>query len=82
MIQLTDKWGPFLRDQPETGMGYWVVTVTLKDGRRFDRAVVVDSGHLTQIFGRDDIPFLEEDIAAMKVTHDKWNFNESKSKAI
>jgi len=75
MIELSRKWGDFLRNQPETGMGYWVVSVILHNGARFDRAVIVDSGHLTQIFGRRDIPFSEQDIAKIDVTHDKWDFN-------
>ena len=32
MLKLSDKWGPRLRSQPETGMGYQVCIVTLKDG--------------------------------------------------
>jgi hypothetical protein len=74
MIALSSKWGDFLREQPETGMGYWVVSVILRNGRRFDRAVIIDSGHLTQIFGLADIPFEESDIAELVVTHDKWDF--------
>ena len=75
MIELSDKWGEFLRNQPETGMGYWVVSVRLHDGRRFDRVVIVDSGHLTEIFGERAIPFGEEEIAELIVTHDKWDFD-------
>ena len=74
MIELSNRWGDFLRNQPETGMGYWVVSVVLQDGTRFDRAVIVDSGHLTQIYGRRDVPFDEKDIAELFVTHDKWDF--------
>jgi len=74
MIQLPAKWGKYLRYQPETGMGYWVVTVRLMDGRSYERAVVVDSGHLTKIRGRTDIPFKADDIAELLVTHDKWDF--------
>jgi len=73
MIALSDRWGTLLRDQPETGMGYWVVSVVLRDGRRFDRAVIV-GGILTQVYGLSDIPFTEADIADLIVTHDKWNF--------
>lgn len=74
MLELSTKWGDFLREQYETGMGYWVVSVVLRNGRRFDRAVIIDSGHLTQIFGLADIPFEEKDIAELVVTHDKWDF--------
>jgi hypothetical protein len=62
---------------PETGMGYQVVTVVLKDGTRFDQVVVVE-GCITQIRGRADIPFTEDDIARIVVTHDKWDFGHEK----
>jgi len=73
-MKLSSKWGERLSNQPETGMGYWIVSVLLKDGRRYDRAIVVDSGHLTQIEGLETIPFVEDDILDFIVTHDKWNF--------
>jgi hypothetical protein len=34
MIKLTEKrFADYFRNQGETGMGYWVATVYLKDGR-------------------------------------------------
>jgi hypothetical protein len=74
MIALSGKWAAKLLSQPETGMGYQVVTVVLKDGRKFPQVAVVQ-GQIAQIRGRKDIPFREEDIAELVVTHDKWNFN-------
>lgn len=74
MIELPSKWTKRLVLQPETGMGYHVVTVILKDGRSLER-VVVDSGYITRIFGLDEIPFKVEDIENLIVTHDKWNFS-------
>ena len=74
MITLTGKWAAVLASKPETGMGYQVVTVVLKDGRRFDQVAVVE-GQLAEIRGRKDIPFTEHDIAEIVLTHDKWNFN-------
>ena len=55
-------------------MGYQVVTVVLKDGKRFDQVAVVE-GRITEIRGHKDIPFVEDDIAKIILTHDKWNFN-------
>lgn len=75
MLALSKKWLTELLSKPETGMGYQIVTVLLKDGRRFDR-VVVNSGYITQIKNVAGIPFTEDDIQKMIVTHDKWNFNE------
>jgi len=58
-------------------MGYHVVSVVLKDGKRFDQ-VVVDQGYITQIRHYPSIPFTEEDIKDIVVTHDKWNFSKDK----
>jgi len=55
-------------------MGYQIASVTLKDGRRFDQVVIV-GGYLTRIKGLKDIPFSEDEIADIVVTHDKWDFN-------
>lgn len=74
MIQLSTKWARELAAKPETGMGYQIASVILKDGNRFDQVVIVE-GRITQIRGRKDIPFSEDQIAAIVVTHDKWNFN-------
>jgi hypothetical protein len=54
-------------------MGYQVVTVVLKDGHRFDQVAVVD-GRITEIRGRTDIPFTDDQIAQVLVTHEKWHF--------
>jgi len=58
---------------PETGMGYQVVSVILKNGNRFDQVTVVE-GQITQLRGRKDIPFTEDQIAEIVLTHDKWDF--------
>ena len=75
MFPLSKKWYEKLSSQGETGMGYQIVSVVLTDGQRFDQ-VVVDSGYITKVRGRKDIPFSEEDIADITVTHDKWDFSE------
>jgi len=69
-----DEWVDYLVAQPETGMGYWVVSVRLNDGRSFDR-VVVNGGLVTQVYGHDGVPFEPEEIVEMRVTHDRWKFN-------
>ena len=74
MLRLSKKWMDFLLTQPETGMGYQVVSVLLHDGRRFDRVPIVDSA-IRRIKGREDIPFTEADIKEIIVTHDKWDFS-------
>ena len=73
MLRLSERWIEHLGSQPETGMGYQVVTITLKDGRVFPQAIV-DSGYLTRIRGQAEIPFSAEAIADMALTHDKWDW--------
>jgi len=74
MLQLSDKWGPKLVSQPETGMGYQVASIILKDGSRYDQ-VLIESGYITRIRGITNIPFSEDQISEIIVTHDKWNFS-------
>jgi hypothetical protein len=74
MIELNSKWSNFLHDRGETGMGYQVVTIVLRDGRRFEQVIVLDSHLLGGIKGREDIPFGNDDIQEVILTHDKWDF--------
>jgi len=70
-LQLSDKRLSFLVNQPETGMGYQVCTIRLKDGQEFKQAIV-DSGFVTKIKDTNGIPFSEDEIEEIIVTHDKW----------
>jgi len=74
MIKLSKKWLDELSLKPETGMGYQVVTVVLKDGKKFDHAVVTE-GCITQVRGLKNIPFTEEQIDKLILTHEKWDFS-------
>ena len=74
MLSLPQHWIDRLITQPETGMGYQVVSVSLKDGCRYDR-VVINSGYVTRIYKVTGIPFAADDIAEIIVTHDKWDFS-------
>ena len=74
MMKLSDKWAPHLRSQPETGMGYQVVLIVLRNGQRHDQ-VLVESGVVTRIRGLREISFKEEEIAEIVVTHDAWRFS-------
>ena len=74
MFELNEKqFIDFFRNSPETGMGYFVVDVVLKDGRTFKQAVV-DSGHVTAVRGYTEIPFTQSDIDHFVVTHEKWDW--------
>jgi hypothetical protein len=68
MLELSEQWAPFLTSQPETGMGFQIVTILLHDGREFED-VVIDSGHITRIGYSRNIPFVEADIQKITVTH-------------
>jgi endonuclease YncB( thermonuclease family) len=81
MLQLSNKWGPRLTQQPETGMGYQIATVVLSDGRRFND-VLIQEGLITRIKGLAVIPFSESEIIDIVVTGDpndpadkEWIFN-------
>jgi hypothetical protein len=73
MLMLPQQWGDYLRSQPETGMGYQIVTITTKDGRNYPQAVI-HSGCVTRVRGHDTIPFGVDDISSIQVTHEKWNW--------
>lgn len=68
MLELSEKWAPRLLAQPESGMGYQIVTVFLCNGKRFDRVTIV-GGTITQVNGESNVPFKEEEISDIKVTH-------------
>ncbi len=66
MLHLSDKWGPILVSQPESGMGYWITSVFLRDGRKIDNVTIV-GGIVTEVDGKPEIPFTEEDIVDIRV---------------
>jgi len=59
----------------ETGIGYQVVSVELKDGRFFDQ-VVASEGCIIEVRGYKEIPFAPEDVVLVKVNHKRWNFRD------
>ena len=68
MLRLSNKWAPILSAQPETGMGYQIASVSLKDGRQFND-VLIAGGIVTKVGEQTDIPFGDGDIQAIIVTH-------------
>ena len=74
MIELSTKWASKLAANPETGMGYQIATVVLKDGRKFDQVAIVE-GRITMIRKCNGIPFNEDQIDQIVVTHEKWIFD-------
>jgi len=64
-----------LKGAKETGIGYQVVSVELKDGRSFDQ-VVTSEGCIIEVRGYKEIPFKADDIASVRVNHKRWNFRD------
>ena len=77
MLKLSSKCIPVLRRMRESGMGYWVVTIVLKDGRKYPETVI-DSGYVTLTRALKEIPFHDEDIEEIILTHDKWDWSREK----
>jgi len=68
MLVLSNRWAEVLTAQPETGMGYQIVSIRLKDGRRIDNVTVV-GGVISRL--PDTVPdwFSDEDIEDIVVKH-------------
>ena len=73
MKPLPEHWAPVLLNKAETGMGYYVATVKLRDGTLY-RQVVIDSGFVTRVRGFESVPFDPADIVDIDVTHEKWDW--------
>jgi hypothetical protein len=71
---LPKNWSEFLVSKPETGMGYQVVAVTLKDGKKIEDIAVVQSSIIGEVRGHDDVPFDPNEIVSIELTHRKWKF--------
>jgi hypothetical protein len=64
-----------LKRQKQTGPGYHVVSVELRDGHFFEQ-VVVSEGCIIAVRGYTEIPFEAREIADTKVNHRYWNFRD------
>jgi hypothetical protein len=62
-----------LKRAGETGIGYQVVSVELRDGRSFDQ-VVTSEGCIIEVRGFKEIPFTPDEVASVSVNHKRWNF--------
>ena len=69
------EWAEYLRRHGQTGPGYQVVSVTLKDGRIFDQ-VVASEGCVIQVRGHKEVPFTPDQVASIAVNHRRWNFRQ------
>ena len=48
-MMLPKVWSDFLLAQPETGMGYQTVSITLQGGRRIEDVVIIDAHIIGEI---------------------------------
>jgi hypothetical protein len=71
---LPEKWSKFLLTQPETGMDYQIVAVTLREGRISEDISISGGSIVGEVRGFRDIPFDPADITDIEVTHRKWDF--------
>ena len=74
MTTLPERWSKFLLSQPETGMDYQVVAITLRDSRVIQDVAVAHHSVVAEVRGYSDIPFDPADITQIEVTHRKWDF--------
>lgn len=63
-----------LESQPETGMQYQTGDVVLKDGSVIVDVVFVGSKYISEVRGREYIPFDPKDIKEIRLTHKRWKF--------
>ena len=73
VVTIPNGWADYLRREEQTGLGYQVVSVNLKDGRTFGQ-VVVSEGCVIQVRGHREVPFQQEEVASVQVNHRRWNF--------
>ena len=73
MLKLNDYWIKILSKLPETGMGYQVGRVTLKNGRVLNRVVIIQSSLIGEAEGSKKIDFSNDEIEKIEVTHEKFS---------
>lgn len=61
------------KQSEETGIGCQVISVELRDGRRFDQ-VLASEGCIIEVRGYKEIPFGPNDMTSVRVNHKRWNF--------
>jgi hypothetical protein len=75
LVQIPLETARDLKNAPQTGPGYQVVSVELVDGRTFD-PVVVSEGHVIQVRGFSEVPFAPDDVARVELSQRRWNFRQ------
>ena len=79
LIEVPADFREQIKQSRETGLGYHVVSVALKDGRNFEQ-VAASEGCIIEVRGYEEIPFAAHEIESIKVNHKRWNFRDSAPK--
>ena len=75
LVPIPSRFVDHLKQAGETGIGYQVVSVVLKDGRSFDQ-VVASECCIIEVRGHEEIPFAPDDVESVSVNHKRWNFRD------
>jgi hypothetical protein len=75
LIQIPNGFVDPLKRDTETGVGYQVVSVELRDDRSFEQ-VSASEGCIIEVRSYMEIPFAADDIALVTVNHKRWNFRD------
>jgi hypothetical protein len=75
LVPIPSPFVDYLKRASETGIGYQIVSVELRDGRSFDQ-VLTSEGCIIEVRGYLEIPFASDDVASVSVNHKRWNFRE------
>ncbi len=73
-LRLPKKWKDYLSGEAESGMGYQTGDVVLRDGTVVHDVVFVGATFISEVRGRDGIPFDPGDITEIRLTHHRWRF--------
>ena len=73
LVPIPPETATSLKREKETGLGYKIISVVLKDGTRFEQ-VVASEGWIIAVRGFVEVPFEISEIATVTVNHQRWNF--------
>jgi hypothetical protein len=73
LVPIPNRFIDQLKRAEETGIGYQVVSVVLKDGRSFEQ-VATSEGCVIEVRGHQEIPFAPDDVESVSINHKGWNF--------
>ena len=76
LVPVPSESADLLKREKETGIGYQVVSVKLKDGRCYEQAVASE-GCIIQVRGYENVPFAPNELESVRVNHKRWNFRDS-----